>query len=294
VIAGRRQRHRQILPCPACGQKRFLFPASPWPERQPAGRSAGTAAPTPTSHLGLGRLLLVVVAGGVAAIGLLLLILKPYLRNVPPTGRPPTPAAALDAHREAGQRALREGSFRIARNELSAAVAIRNRNPNLLAREEHHRLDQLFRQSDLLARLLDHSLEEILQQALHQRDDEEWREKFEDYRGRSVLFDDVLRVTLGRPMLGNYVVRRGGVEARVALEDLTLLHQLPLDPPQRWLFGARLADCRREEGGVWVIRFEPDSAVLLTDEGAVAASCPGPIDAELRALLQRQEEALPK
>jgi hypothetical protein len=235
-----------------------------------------------------------VVAGGLAAIGMLLLIVKPYLRRAPETAHPLTPAAILHAHIEAGRHGLREGSFRLARNELSAAAALRNRKPDLLSREEHRQLDQLHRQGDLLARLLDHSLEEILQQAMHQRDDAEWREKFEDYRGRTVLFDDVLRLTMGRLVLGNYLVRRGGVEARVALEDLTLLRQLPLDPPRRWLFGARLASCRREEGGVWVIRFEPDSAVLLTDEGAAAACYPGPMDAELQAVLRRQEESLPK
>jgi hypothetical protein len=293
-IRGRRQRHRQIVSCSACGQKNFILPESPWPGRPTAARSAGPAVQTASSLLGLGRLLLVVVAGGLAAIGLLLLILKPYLRRATETGRQPTPAATLHAHIEAGQRALREGSFRLARNELSEAVALRNRTPDLLSRVEHRQLDQLHRQSDLLARLLDHSLEEILQQAMHQRDDAEWREKFEDYHGRTVLFDDVLRVTMGRPALGTYVVRRGGVEARVALEDLTLLRQLPLDPPQRWLFGAQLASCRREEGGVWVIRFEPDSAVLLTDEGAAAACCPGPMDGELQSVLRRQEESLPK
>ena len=293
-LRGRRRRHHQIISCPGCGQKRFILPESPWPGRQPTARPIDSARQTPTSHLYLGRLLLVVVAGGVAAIGMLLLLLKPYMQRTPEAKRPPTPASILHARIEAGRRALREGSFRLARNELSAAVALRDRHPDLLDREEHRRLDQLHHQSDLLARLLDHSLEEILQQAMHQRDAAEWREKFEDYRGRTVVFDDVLRVVMGRPMLANYVVRRGGVEARVALEDLTLLRQLALDPPRRWLFGARLANCRREEGGVWVIRFEPESAVLLTDEDAAAACCPGPMDAELQALLRRQEESLPK
>ncbi len=237
---------------------------------------------------------MVVIAGGLAAIGLLLLIVKPYLRRAPEDGRPSAPQAILHAHIEAGKRGLSEGSFRLARNEFRAAVALRDHNPDWLDREAQRQLDQLYRQSDLLARLLDHSLEEILQQAMHHRDDAEWREKFEDYRGRTVLFDDVLRVTMGRPVLANYVVRRGDVEARVALEDLTLLRQLGLDPPRRWLFGARLASCRREEGGVWVIRFEPDSAVLLTDEGAAAMCCPGPVDAELQGVLRRQEETLPR
>jgi hypothetical protein len=87
-------------------------------------------------------------------------------------------------------------------------------------------------------------------------------------------------------------VRAGEVEARVALEDLTLLRQLPLDPPRRWLFGVRLANCQREEGGVWVFRFEPESAVLLTDEAAAAACCPGPVDDELHEVLRRQDEWL--
>ena len=64
-----------------------------------------------------------------------------------------------------------------------------------------------------------------------------------------------------------------------------------MDGPRRCLFGARLADCKREEGGRWVFRFEPESAVLLTDEGATAACCPGPID-DLREILRRQDEWL--
>jgi hypothetical protein len=143
----------------------------------------------------------------------------------------------------------------------------------------------------LLAQLLDNPLEEILQQAMQVRNEEEWHAKFADHRGRSVFFDDVLRRDAsGRPVLGSYVLRAADVQARVALEELLLLRQLPLDPPRRWLFGARLASCRREEGGVWTIRFEPDSAVLVTDEAVAAAFWPGPLDEELRALLRYQEE----
>lgn len=121
----------------------------------------------------------------------------------------------------------------------------------------------------------------------------EWHSKFEHYRGRTVVFDDVLRRdTQDRLTLGSYVVHSGDVEARVALEDLPLLRQLPLEPARRWLFGARLADCRREAGGVWVFRFEPDSAVLLSDEIAAAVCCPAPLDDELLSVLKRQDEWL--
>jgi hypothetical protein len=80
------------------------------------------------------------------------------------------------------------------------------------------------------------------------------------------------------------------VSARVALEDLTLWRRVPLAPPRRLLFGARLRRLGREAGGVWVVRFQPDSGVLLTDPGAAAACCPAPLDPDLLEVLQRQQE----
>ena len=103
-----------------------------------------------------------------------------------------------------------------------------------------------------------------------------------------MVFDaDVSRDGAG-PFRLDFHVRAGGERARVDVNDLTLLTLLPRDRPPRLLFGARLASLAREQGGVWVIRFDPDSGVLLTDETAAGACCP--LDAELRALLARQAE----
>ena len=288
VLRGQRRPHHQIVPCPGCSRKQFILPATPW--RAPASASSLRGS---TVYVHPGRFLLVVVAGGAAAAGLIFLAVKPYLRHSEREASSRASSQDIRARIAAGRRALGEGNVRLASHALGAALEEHARNPAALDREELHRLQQLHRQSDLLARLLDRSLEEILQQALHHRDDEEWRAKFEDYRGRSVVFDDVLRRDSGgRPTLASYVVQVDEVKARLALEDLALMRQLPLDPPQRWLFGVRLMSCRREEGGVWVIRFEPDSAVLLTDEEAATACCPGPLDAVLRALLARQNDWL--
>jgi hypothetical protein len=291
-LRGQRQRSAQVVTCPSCGRKRFVLPSNPWPRLDASAifSSASTlqAAAAPRK---LGRLVLVIVVGGAMAMGLLFLAVKAYLPRSPSTLEP-TPAAGIRAHIEAGQHALREEAFRLALKELNAASAQRDRHPDALSREENRQLNQLRRQSDLLAHLLDLSLEEILRLAMQHRHDDEWREKFEDYRGRTVLFDDILRQDpQGRPILDMWV-RVDEVRARVALEDLPLLRQLPLDPPRRWLFGARLANCQREAGGVWVIRFTPDTAVLLTDEDAAAACYPGPMDAELRAVLRRQDDWL--
>ncbi len=286
VLRGQRRTHHQIVLCPGCSRKHFVLPATCWQTPVSAPSMRGTAV-----SLQPGRFLLVIVAGGVAAAGLIFLAVKLYLQHAEREGSSRASTQDIRARIAAGRRALGEGNVRLASHALGAALEEHARNPSLLDREALHHLQQLHRQSDLLSRLLDRSLEEILQQALHHRDDEEWRAKFEDYRGRSVIFDDVLRHDAGgRPMLASYVVQADEVRARLALEDLPLLRQLPLDPPQRWLFGARLMSCGREEGGVWVLRFQPDSAVLLTDEEAAAACCPGPLDAELRALLGRQME----
>jgi hypothetical protein len=129
-----------------------------------------------------------------------------------------------------------------------------------------------------------------LNDALLLRRDDEWKARFRtEHLGKAIVFDDTVALDRsGRPALAVYRVSAGGEAARLALEDLRLLRRLPLDVPQRMIFGGRLADLWREDGGGWAFRFEPDSGVLLTDAGAVTA-CLGPPDADLLAVLRRQQ-----
>jgi len=284
-LRGPRQLSRQINSCPSCGRKHFIFPNSSWLAPAPAAtRQAG--------RLNLKRLLLGIVLGGALAMALVFLLLRPYLRR-PEAADASIATADSQALLAEGERQLREGNVFLALKQLSAGLDRYGRHPQSLSRDESYRLKQLWRETDLLAHLLDQPLEEILHQAMQHRSDEDWSTKFQHYRGRTLIFDDVLRRDAqGWPILASYVVRAGDIEARVALEDLTLLRQLPLDPPRRWLFGAHLANCRREHGGIWVFRFEPDSAVLLSDEIAAAVCCPHPLDEELLGLLKSQDEWL--
>jgi hypothetical protein len=192
---------------------------------------------------------------------------------------------------EAVRRSMHDGHFRTSLKELDSAEKLCKRYPDLLSNEEYFRLTLLQRQCDLMARLLNESLEEIIEHGLSIGDEGEWQEKFSaDYRGRTVVFDDVLRRDAkGRPKLYGYVVQAKGVIARVALEDIQLLSLLPLERPQRWLFGARLASCQREQGGVWVIRFDPESGVLVTDPRETFARILTPVDEELIEVCKRQK-----
>jgi hypothetical protein len=235
-----------------------------------------------------------------AGLSCALLFLGIYLVVVPrlqrdrsaPAGDSSSPNTVLQ-QLAAGKRALAEGKFRVALLELERAVRQRDQQPDLLSRAENRQLDRLHREGALLARLSSHSLEDILRQAALVRDAEEWQARFGDHKGKAVLFDDVVgRDVHGRPVLGFLEVRVNDEVARVALEDLTLFGHLPLEPPRRLLFGARLASCGREPGGGWVVRFEPESAVLLTDRGAAVACCPALLDAELDEVLDRQKRWL--
>jgi len=281
VQRGLRTARAQIIRCPGCGEAVFLLPRSPLP---PPPDEAVAAAEAESKRGRSPWLLPLAAAVGtlVAVVMLYIVLFSSWLR---PSAAPDEPTANSEAlprgNNEAGRRLLQEGNFREALKQLDAAGA--SRDPALR---------QLYRQADLLARLLHQPLEEIVQQGQMLGRPGEWQEQFKDYKGRAVLFDDVVRRDEnGQFHLSVYEVLAGDEKATVRL-DLELLRHLPLDQPRRLLFGARLASVQREDGGFWVIRFEPDSGVLLTDEGAAAACGVGPLDAGLRHVVQWQADWL--
>jgi hypothetical protein len=209
---------------------------------------------------------------------------------------PSRPAEAiLSEHIDAGRLALTNGDFHLAKGELDAAVKLRDLQPELLTPKQSRDLNQLQRQADLLARIDNLPLQDILKEAVITPRDEEWHAHFEaTHKGRTVLLDDVVRrdPATGWLVPACFEVRAGGEKAVVALDDLRILRSLPLDPPPRLIFGGRLKSMVREANGAWVIRFEPESGVLLTDPDAVTACWPVPPDAEVFRTLHRQEEWL--
>jgi hypothetical protein len=241
------------------------------------------AAPSWRGPLLAGGLTLVVV------IALFVAVLIPLLR--------PSPSAVLSPAEEArqqfaaGRAALAEEKLLQARAELAQARERLARAPGALSAAEARELTQLHRQTVLVTDLSSESLGEMLRVAAGLRPDE-WEAHFERrYRGQAVIFDDVVRRDpAGGLTLATYEVRAPGESARLDLDGLKLLKALPLQEPQRLLFGARLTAITREPPGRWVVRFDPDSGVLLTDESIAAACCPPPIDDDLKAVLKRQAE----
>jgi hypothetical protein len=288
VARGARGPRRQVVSCPACGRPVFVLAASPLPPDPAAVPPGGWRA---------WRLPLLAAAGTVAALALLFVALLPLLSRAPPDDAPD-----VGAEIDEGQKALGQRAFHSAREKLDRAVELSRRRPDALTPDRRRALLQLRRQADLLERLSVGSLEEVVREAaLQERNPPaEWQARYDrDYRGRTVVFDDVVkRDAAGRPVLSYYEVRVDGRPVRLGLEDLKVLAGLPLEKPRRMLFGARLGgDDRRpgvarEDGGGWVVHFDPDGGVLLTDPEAAAACLPGPVDAGVREVLDWQRRQL--
>lgn len=289
TFRGVRQPRFQVVRCEACGRSVFVLGRSPLPPPEalndqvsPHSLSASVSWRRPVLAAGLTLALVIVV------FVLLLTALGRRGPSIPADG-----VETIQDRIAAGQRALAEGHYRLAIEEFKTASDLRARQARLLSGTQARHLTQLFRQAELLANLSSESLQEILLRAASLRRPEEWQAQFaERYRGKAVVFDDHVQRVAGEHRLLTYEVRAGDETARVDLTGLKLLTTLPLDSPQRLLFGARLASITREPPGTWVIRFVPDSEVLLTDAGAAASCCPAPLEDDLRAVLRRQEQWL--
>jgi hypothetical protein len=216
----------------------------------------------------------------------------PYLlpQVVPVVDEPD--AGTLLADAEVARVTLSQGKFHLGRRLIDDVLTRRDRLSFALTAAQNRDLNQLQRQADVLARLSTRSVEEIVRQGMLVRHPGEWAAQFADYRGRTIVFDDSFRRDADGRVAATEVVEVGQEVVRLAFEDLTLFLDLPLDDSPRLIFGARLAGCRREEGGTWVVRFEPDSGVPLTDAELWRACSSADLDDETRRVFERQRRWL--
>jgi hypothetical protein len=266
---GPRLPRAQVVACPACRARLFVFPTGPRPADRTAPKRRAWRGPLLAAAL----CLLVLGAG--------LVILLPWL------ARPTAPEGpALEALRSAVEKArahLGRGRFHLAKADLAQLPLA------AFPADEARAIIQLRRQANLLAALSLVPVADIVRQARFVTDRREWAAQWTDHRGRAVLFDAALRRDVdGRPVFVNHVVMVDEEPVRVAMEDDRLLRDLPLDREVRVIFGVRLAACEREEAG-WVIRLEPDGGVLFTDRPAAEAAFLTDLGPDLPEVLARQE-----
>jgi hypothetical protein len=308
VLSGSRQARAQVVPCGTCRRRVFVLALSPLPPPLPRGASiSGLRGSGRPELMEEARALLVkpskapaakparrywgwpLLAAGLtlAAVAVAIGLLIGFLQPRPPTAGTSPGGPDVAGLIEEGEKALATGNLKQALEKFNRARAELDRHPDLVPAAKARLFKQEYAQASLLKNLLDVSLEDLLQKAATKQDEEVWHEEFaERYRGKGVVFDAEVRRERDGFQL-DYVVRAGTEPARIDLSDLRLLPALPANRSPRLLFGARLASIAREVGG-WVVRFEPDSGVLLTDAGLVKATVPPPIDDELLDLVDRQ------
>jgi hypothetical protein len=286
TTAGQRETEHQILRCAGCGRKLFIFPISPLVTAL-GGSSASQSLRLLAARLRSRPWLLPVVA----AVVTLAVVIVAFIVVLGQLGRPAAPRRdELTGRLAAGRKALAEGNFHAAVEHLKAARELHGANPGLLPASEARHLDQLYRQAALLDDLLSEPLGEIVLKAAGQAD-AEWQADFDRrYQGKAVVFEAWLRwdAAAGKFQL-EYPILAGGEAVRLDWGNFHLFQRVPpLENPQLVLFGARLAGIRRASRGGWVIQFQPDSGVFLTDPGAAGACCPRPLDERLQAALDQQ------
>jgi hypothetical protein len=291
VLRGQRGTAHQVLRCAGCGRNVFILPTGSF---QPPGAPA-QPRPIPSA---LWLLLPILVCGLLAMVVVYGLArgFRPAEPHANPDQQANTPRGQLLALIDRARDEMEQDSLHLGRQHLDEAIRQRDADPTLLTEAEHRRLNQLQRQAALLTDLVPVPVTTLIEQAENARTPAAWQARFRaEYQGRGILLDDVLRADRGGRVSGRRLsdLRIGAIAARVALEDLTLLQQLPLQTPQRWVIGARLRGIDREGGPGWVIRLEPDSGVLFTERVPVEGEVPFlRNDAEWPLLLSRQQAIL--
>jgi hypothetical protein len=268
----------------------FILPQSPLPPLVDQGGQAVANEPKTATLLSptVRRALVCLLALGAAGLLLWGLAVRPVW-----FGResPPVRVDDLDeirVHISQGQQSWREGNFQSAVEEFRVARRIET---DLSGKPEFSQLDQLLRQAELLADLLAESLEEVSHQMEGLGEREAQSVFVRRFKGKAVVFYSGVRQDANGKYYMDYRLVNGAWESSADLGNLVLFKQLPLREPTTVLFGARLEQMRRQANGSWLIGFQPDSAVLLTDLDAATGCCFGVAnDDELRAVVARQAE----
>ena len=276
-IRGLRQTKPQTLPCPGCGQMRFILPLSVF-------ENPGNETELPAERRRRGKWWLVACVVGLSLVVASSLGAR-FLFHAPDSGTRPrrlSDEQRFEQHRSDGQTALEERSFRRAARELQAAVDLARGLPEA----EKRSLIQQQRQAAILADLLSESLAEIVRQSAGVPETE-WREIFrERYAGRSFIIDDILHRDAAGQYHQQFKIRLNNAEAKLGLGRVKLLKYLPLNDPKRVVIAFRLEIIRKEKNG-WTIDLDPEGGVLLTDPGLLTGLSVA-VDADLRQVLTNQ------
>jgi len=294
VRQGDRTFQFQVLPCAVCGKKVLVFPASRFIE----GMSYNSAEVTLLTELASSNWNWrkpLFIAGGIAflvtALIAAMLIWGLTSRKDSTSREAPQGVDLAPQSFRNGEKAVRDGDFQEAMFQLGAGIDELRRVPDALSPDNARRLRRLFNEVGIVQNLAFESIPEMLH-PLPGSTDRIWEQQFRTrYGGKSVMFDAMMHRTAAGAYILDYDISSPDGPVIIQWSQLTLLSKLPLDDPQRMIFGVRLASAKRIVGGRWQIEFDPDSLVLITDADVFRGTSLPP-DVEMRDVLNRQSKWL--
>jgi hypothetical protein len=280
---GHRQPKPQVLTCAGCGRPVFILPAAASVFGPGATASAPRWVPNVSNWLPP-------TAAAMLALAVVGLVIATIVRGHRPAESDVSEARATNLLTErltAARNALDEGSYHVARDELTAANDLLTRFPRAVDSDRVRQLRRWRKQAALLADLSSESVGEIARNAAGKAD-KDWDAIFrERYAGKAIVLDSrVFRDAAGHYHV-DYHLEAAGAVGEWEFDKLRLLDALPLQQPQRLVFGFRLRAVRRLARDRWTVVPEPDSGVLLTDP-IVLAGLSVPADGELAEVMRRQ------
>lgn len=295
IARGSRLAQSQTVVCAQCGQRLFVFPASPFQSAASSSAMIDTtpehpvlAAPTPV------RFWLGPAAAAVGALVVVGVVIGALVRWNRPVDSPSLSASIAEStdlarHYEAARTAIAEGAYRTAAMHLNAIQRLRPQFPRAILPESDGAIERLRRQLALLADLSSESIEEIMRHSIGQSD-AEWQAVFRDrYAGRAVILDARMFRDAGGRIHIDYQLDSSGLAGEWDVQNCALFHRLPIQQPQRVVVGLRLAGITRSGRDRWVVRPSPDDAVLLTDRSLLAGLSIA-ADNEFVEVLRKQSE----
>lgn len=261
ALSGPRLDQSQQLACPQCGAPVFVLPRSPWLRVE--ARQAPLRWRT--------RDWLMPLAGTAAAFIVVVVAIAAFM------SRDSSSASRQDHERERQVRftqareLLSRGHFALAHEilrELVDGKAFSHLPPT-------SEMQSLAAEAGLLVDLLDEPIESLLVTASGM-DQLEWERQFNHrYRGKSFILDAEFQRDERAGVTCSYRIEAGKEPARFEFGNVPVLRELPVGQPRRLLLGVRLESIRRETPGpAWVVRFAPETAIVITDPAIAAQLCP--------------------
>ena len=315
-LAGIRQEDRQFIRCSDCGHLLLVLPISPYPlpppplpegEAQPKAerREPWKLAIAQRLRIGWGQLTKRVVAqtgqlvprkesftrGRMLTLGIPMLVaLTVWLTSY--LGGRDRFSEEIQSARADWAESLRQGDFHAASEALRKATRLLERFGE--GGRDEREIWHLSRETELYANRLERELDDLIAELRRAATEEPHANSTALPGSGSVLFDFTINVPDATDPLGTtraLPLLAAGDPVYLDLESLNLLDDLKIETAKRILFGARIQSIepRGPRSAGWLLRFVPDSGILLTSPRCLEKAG-WPVDAATRSLLENQHQ----